>query len=114
MVTECWAIIIVIFCISFIFLRSGRGAYALSVLPLAIFPAFHLMGRVVSRTIAAHSSLSQSLLQVGIDVSGLAIACILMGFASQKIKNRRQRLALLIISAGFTLILAWILLFEVL
>lgn len=114
MVTECWAIIIVIFCISFIFLRSGRSAYALSVLPLAIFPAFHLMGRVVSRTIVAHSSLNQSLLQVGIDVSGLAIACILMGFASQKIKNRRQRLALLIISAGFTLILAWILLFEVL
>lgn len=113
MVTECWAIIIVILAMCYIFLRARKPKYSIAILPLILVPLSHLIGTGILYWFGDHITLDHSLVGIGIDVTGLVITCVLLGFAVQAIKSKKQRNALLICCTGFTLILAWVLLLNV-
>lgn len=113
MVTECWAIVIVILAMCYIFLRARKPEYSIGILPLILVPLSHLLGTGILYWFGDHITLDHSLVGIGIDVTGLVITCVLLGFAVQAIKSRKQRNALLVCCTGFTLILAWVLLLNV-
>ena len=113
LVTECWAIVIVILAMCYIFLRARKSEYSIGLLPLILVPISHLLGNGILHWFGDHITLDHSLVGIGIDITGLVITCILLGFAVQTIKSKKQRNALLICCTGFTLILAWVLLLNV-
>ncbi|MCI8497422.1 MAG: hypothetical protein HFE85_04125 [Clostridiales bacterium] len=113
MVMECWAILIVLAGMFFIFLKSKRGCYSISILPLAIVPAMHLIGRVVSRQLDPLLPVSGDILNIGIDASAVVIACILLGFTSRNIPSKRQQKIFLVCCGAFVILLAWVLIIDI-
>lgn len=91
MVTECWAIVIVILAMCYIFLRARKPEYSIGILPLILVPLSHLLGTGILYWFGDHITLDHSLVGIGIDVTGLVITCVLLGFAVQAIKSRKQR-----------------------
>ena len=43
MITECWAIVIVILAMCYIFLRARKPEYSVAILPLILVPLSHLL-----------------------------------------------------------------------
>ena len=113
MVMECWAILIVLAAMFFIFLKAKKGSYSISILPLAIVPAMHLIGRVVSRHLDPYLPVDGSVLNIGIDASAVVIACILLGFTSRNIPSKRQQKVFLICCGIFVILLAWVLIIDI-
>lgn len=98
MVVESMAILMVLAVMLVLFLRAHKRDYAISVIPLMIVPAMHLVAQLIGEM--------KSLpllpdIQAAADVLGLAIAVAMMGMFCTKYRSRRAKYGYLCVCGGF-------------
>ena len=114
MVMECWAIIFVVAMMFFMFFRFGKKEYAFAVSPLVIVPFFYLLGRRLHGWLNLSAIVDEVTFRMGMSLVALVAACVLLGLSSRGVVSPGRRAILLLCSTGFTLVLAWIFLMEIL
>ncbi len=106
MVTECAAIIAIIICIAFIFMRSGHGDYALSVLPLIIVPFVQIIAPFAANIIVGFGLARYIAMTVSvIDIGALALTCVLIIITSVKIKSKKNKTLYIVLMCGYSVVL---------
>lgn len=106
MVTESIVVIVLTLILSYLYVRRGKRAIAVSILPLAVLPIFCILGYLL------RSRLPMSLLppaQWGIlfVMVGLLAGASLFGGISRNIKKASVRRGYLLLCGGFTLLFAF-------
>ena len=115
MVTECWAIIILIVVMAGVFYRGRKPAYAVMSLPLAIVPLSHLFSFPLARMIVRLDTVSNEMfVRICIHVLGLIVTCFLVGGLSRNLPTRRARRAFMVISGIFTFCITAVLIYSIL
>lgn len=109
MLFACWAIVIVLLAVAFVFLRSGRKNYAVAILPLLVTPFVHIFSGIIARILVHTIPLTSANIRMIIDITAGLVSCLLLGLASRNIEDRRTRLAFFWCCAGFVIILTWVL-----
>lgn len=108
MYIECICICMIVLAISVIFLRRGKKDWALLVLPLLFVPAATLISTGLLRVVSFPSRSVALQSQIIFILCALIAACLLMGFASLRLRSPRSRLSFLVVSGGFTVVLTWL------
>ncbi|NCC07999.1 MAG: hypothetical protein EOM30_08155 [Clostridia bacterium] len=106
MITECAAIIAIILCMVFIFMRSGHGDYALSVLPLIIVPFVQIIAPFAAHLIVGMGfSKYPAMTAAVIDICALALTCVCIILTSVKIKSKKNKNLYIILMCGYSVVL---------
>ena len=109
MVTECVAIIFLVLVLAYMMFRRGNRSTASAVLPIVVLPTAYLVAKPVSMVLnPVIPMLSQIHIMIFIVVTGLVIASIWIAFCTHRITQPTVRRVYLVLSVGFTLILAFI------
>ena len=114
MLFACWAIVIVMALMSFVFLRAGKKEYALANLPLAMVPFVHIFSRLLADWADPFIPLTAPEIRVAIDLTVALISCLLIGITSRAIPERRTRNGFSLACTGFTVILTLVLVVNIL
>ena len=114
MVTEAIIIIILIAVISGVFLREKRYDYAKSTGVLLIMPLAYLFGFALSRPIATLKQVERIDVILVAIIIGLMISCILLGLRCISIKQKKLKLAYLIVNGAFIGIISLIFIYDTL
>lgn len=114
MLFACWAIVIVLLAMVVVFMRAKKKDYALAVLPLTLVPFAHIISGVISRFLDSLIFLSFTQIRVLIDLTAALFSCLLLGFSSRGIPEKRNRRLFTIFCAGFTILLIWVLVYNTL
>ena len=109
MLFACWAIVIVLAAMAAVFMSSGKREYAVGILPLILPPAVHIVSGVIARFLDPLLPLDGAQLRIIIDLLAGLLGCLLIGFSSRNIKERKSRNAFLIACSGFIMILTLVL-----
>ena len=113
MVVECWAILLIILVMSYMYSRAGRRNFGVAILPLTFVPFAHLIGGPLSRFLSDRTLLSYpNTIQISIDVLAVVVSCLIFGAFSRTVQKKSSRMAYLFLCAGFTVVLAWVLIFN--
>ncbi len=112
MVIECICIILIIFLLIFAFLRSHRKKYAISMIPLVILPAMHLIAYPISYYLSRTFGIMEGKTQNVITIIALIISCIALGIMSGFFNVKKNRIAYITICGIYTLVLALILILK--
>ena len=114
MLFACWAIVIVLLAMLVVFMRAKKKEYALAVLPLTLVPFAHIVSGVIARLVDPLVFLSYTEIRVLIDLTAALFSCLLLGFSSRGIEEKRSRRLFTIFCAGFTILLTWVLVYNTL
>lgn len=102
---ECFAIIVLILAIFFVYMRAGKKKLALSVIPLMSVPAAHIIASLLLGFVPADYN---AVVYVLVDMLGLICAAIFAGICSSTYR-KKGRIVYLVISGVFDFVLACIL-----
>lgn len=106
MITECAAILAVTLCMVVILVRSRNGDYAVSILPLTIVPAAHLIfGTIFQKLRFGFGAMPYQMSVAFADIAALGVACLCVFALSAKVKSRRNRKVYLVLCGGYNIIL---------
>ncbi len=114
MLFACWAIVIVLLAMVVVFMRAKKKEYALAVLPLTLVPFMHIVSGVLARFLDPILFLNFTEIRILIDLTAALFSCLLLGFSSRGISEKRSRRLLTIFCAGFIILLTWVLIYNVL
>lgn len=114
MLFACWAIVIVLLAMVVVFMRARKKEYALAVLPLTLVPFAHIVSGVMARFLDSLIPLSFAGIRILIDLTAALFSCLLLGFSSRGIAEKRSRRLFTIFCAGFTILLTWVLVYNTL
>lgn len=114
MVGESIAILAIMACIAVVFVRSGHADYGISVLPIALVPAAHLLGVPIAQMVVDLYGVRPYLVRCFVDVAGLAVACLLLAVFSSRIKAQKNKKLYLIICTLYCVILDCVYLYYLL
>ena len=114
MITESIIIIILIAVISGVFLREKRYDYAKSTGILLIVPLTYLLGFALSRPIAILKQVERIDVILIATIIGLIISCILLGLRCISIKQKKLKVAYLMINGMFIGIISLIFIYDTL
>ena len=114
MYVECLAIVVLILAMWLIFMRARKKASAFAILPLVVVPLTHIAGNLLARPISGALFGNAAQIHIFIDILGLVFAGILFGSISHRIKSRKGRTSYLCICGGFTLVLTFVLILNIL
>lgn len=110
MLFACWAIVIVLLAMVFVFLRSNKKDYALAILPLIITPFIHIFSGVMAGFLKVLFPLNAAELRIIIDLTAGLVSCLLLGLATRGIREKKRvRCAFFWCCAGFVVILTIVL-----
>lgn len=112
MLPECSAILLILVAIEIVFLRSKKFKSAIFVLPLGIVPMFHMVAIGFSILINRMWEIERWKVIGIFDIVGLVVSCLLLGWISGNIQKNKNKGAYLGLCAGFSTILACVLLFH--
>lgn len=107
---ECFAIIVLILAMFFVYMRAGKRRLAFSVIPLVSVPASHIVASFLLEFVPSDYS---AVVYVLIDMLGLICAAIFAGICSSAYK-KKGRVVYLVISGVFDFVLACILILNIL
>lgn len=114
MLFACWAIVIVLLAMVVVFMRAKKKEYALAVLPLTLVPFVHIFSGVCARFLDSFIFLNFTEIRILIDLTAALFSCLLLGFSSRGIAEKRNRRLFTIFCAGFTILLTWVLIYNIL
>lgn len=109
MLFACWAMLIVLLAMSFLFLRSGKKEYAGAILPLPLVPFFYIFSGPLGRLLDPVVSLDATMLRVMVVLTGGLLSCLLLGLAVRGITARRTRNAVFWCCAAFVVVVCLVL-----
>ena len=106
MVTECAAILAVTLCMMVVMVRSGHSDYSVSIAPLLLVPAVHLVAALVfARVPLPLGSMPYQMVIAFADIAALAVASLFLFAMAYKVKSTRNRRIYLVLLSGYNLIL---------
>ena len=108
MLIECFAIVLLIFAIFILYLRTGKKKTGISILPLVTVPVAHIISFVVSHKIAYLFNIDDLTVGIIIHIAALVISAILIGLFADNYYKKYRKLYL-VISGAFCFILSCIL-----
>lgn len=109
MLFACWAIVLVLLAMSFVFLRSGKKEYSIAILPLLITPFINIFSGLLSRLMDRFLPLSFTELRLTITLTAGLFSCLLLGLAARGISGKRTRLVFFWFCAAFVVVLTLVL-----
>ncbi|MEG2429075.1 MAG: hypothetical protein RSA79_01210 [Oscillospiraceae bacterium] len=109
MLVEAIAITAILIVMILVFVRAGKKHYAIASSTLVVFPAVVVLTTVVKELFPKLITLNVTGL---IYIIGLAIAFLLIGIASQIIKEKRSKIMYIVIAASFEFALGLIYLYN--
>ncbi len=107
MFLESAVVVILSIILWYLFIRSGKRATAMSVLPLVVLPLFNIAGQMFSVQLARLGLLGSLEWQVLFVFLGLLAGGALFGGISRNIKRPTARRGYLILCGGFTVLFAF-------
>ncbi len=114
MLAECWAIVLIVLIMSYVFLRMGKQAIALSVLPLVILPLGHIIARRAGILLSQLLPIAAQEGRIFVDVVALVLGVSIIGAIAHKIKDVLFRRMYVFLCGGFSIILACIMISRIL
>ncbi len=108
---ECLAIIALLLSITFIYFRTGRRRFGLSVLPLGIVPLFHIIAYFTAKPISRLLHIQTATVVAITDIIGIAVCAALVGAMSAYYKGKAKTVYFLI-TGVFSIILTSVLIIN--
>ena len=106
MVSECAAILAVTLCMMVVMVRSGHSDYSVSIAPLLLVPAVHLVAALVfARVPLPLGSMPYQMVIAFADIAALAVASLFLFAMAYKVKSTRNRRIYLVLLSGYNIIL---------
>ncbi len=113
MIVECGTVALLIFVMSYCYLRTGKQSFAVAITPLAFVPIIHIVGEGLGLYIGDLLSISPVLTWAFLDILAAIIAVVLFSLTAFKMKDRAHRISFLIMCVGFTFAFSWVLLVDI-
>ncbi len=114
MFLESGVVVILCFILWYLFVRAGRKATAMAILPLVVLPLFNIMGQILSPHLARLGLLGILEWQVLFVFLGLLAGGALFGGISRNIVRATARRGYLILCGGFTVLFAFTIIISLL
>ncbi len=115
MVAESFAIILILWVLSYMFMRNGKVATAVAVLPLTIVPIAFLISKPVALVLNPWlAGMTLTEVRISVVVVGLIITSIILGSISVQISQKVLRRGYLFLCGSFTLIITLIMILRML
>ena len=113
MFLECGVVVLLSLILSYLFVRSGKRATGIAVLPLIVLPLFNMAGQAFSSQLAKLGILGVLEWQVLFVFLGLLIGGTLLGLISLNLKRTKTRQVYLILCGGFTVLFAFTIIINI-
>ncbi|MEA5010714.1 MAG: hypothetical protein VB100_03215 [Angelakisella sp.] len=114
MFLECGVVLLLSLILSYLFIRSGKRATGVAVLPLVVLPVFNMFGQAFSYQLAKLGFLGALEWQVLFVFIGLLLGGTLLGLISLNIKRSKARQVYLVLCGGFTVLFAFTIIVNIL
>ncbi len=115
MLVESFAIILILLVLSYMFMRSGKIATAVAVLPLTIVPVAYVISRPAASVLGLWLTAMDLLeIRISVVVIGLIITGIILGIISAKITKTMLRRGYLFLCGSFTILITIIMIIRML
>lgn len=106
MVLECWAIIIILSIVAYMFVRSGRKPWAPVVIPLMLLPFVNIVYSPIGRHIAFHNVQTAHSIRIALYAVSIAAASLWIVILGRRLPSGRSRYAYILSGILFTILLA--------
>ena len=113
MVLECWVIILILAIAAYMFVRSGKKAWAPGVCPLMLLPFLNILYAPIGRHIAASDSSLANIIRMLVYLVSFLGVSFWTVILARRLPKGRSRYAYVVSSVLFTAILAIIFLVKV-
>lgn len=113
MVVECWVIVIILGIASYMFVRSGKKAWATGTLPLMLVPFVSIIYSPIGRSLMEHGATFENPLRIALYIAAFVAASIWVIFWARRLPTGRSKYSYIFVSIAFTLILVLVLIKEV-
>lgn len=113
MVLESAVAIMLTFLVAYLYLRSGKRAMFIAILPLTIVPAANILGFLLSKSISSLLHFGETNWRLIFIALGLAVSVAIVGSISTKLKRRASRRWYLLVCVGYCLIFSCIIMVKV-
>ena len=107
MFLESGVVVILSIMLWYLFIRAGKRATAVSLLPLVVLPLFNILGQILAPRLTLLGFLGVLEWQVLFVILGLLAGSLLFGSISRNIRRPAARNGYLILCGGFTLLFAF-------
>lgn len=105
----CLSCIVIILCMSYIFMRKRKPNYSIAILPLILVPIIHLFSSFIYKLLG-NVNMDYNLFVLALDVIALVVECILFGFLSNNIETKKTKVTYCIMCGGFSALFTFALL----
>ena len=112
MLVECTAIFCLIFVVVIMYIRSHRKDYALATVPLLVLPLINILAYLSSGKLSALLPMDKFTVYAVLNIVAVIVSSCLVGVMSVKFKRRSTRIAYIIMSLIFNILLAAILIYN--
>ncbi len=109
---ECSAIFCLIFVVVIMYIRSGKRDYALATIPLLVLPMVNVLAYLLSGKLSVVLPMDKFTVYTALNIIAVIVSSCLVGVMSVKFKKKSNRMAYIIMSLIFNIILAAILIYN--
>ncbi len=112
MLVECIAIFCLIFVVVIMYIRADKKDYAFATIPLLVLPLVNILSYLLSKQISAQLPTDEFTTYSALNIIAVVVSSCLVGIMSNKFKKRPTRIAYIIMSLIFNIVLAAILVYN--
>lgn len=112
MLFECIAIFCLIFVVVIMYIRSEKKDYALATIPLLILPLINIIAYLSSGKLSLVLPMDKFTVYTAINIIAVIMSSCLVGIMSAKFKRKPTKIAYIVMSLVFNVILAAILIYN--
>ncbi len=112
MLFECAAIFSLIFVVVIMYVRSHKKDYALATIPLLVLPLVNVLAYLSSGKLSSMLPMDKFTVYAAINIIAVIVSSCLVGIMSGKFKRKPTRIAYIVMSLIFNIILAAILIYN--
>jgi len=109
---ECSAIFCLIFVVVIMYIRSGKKDYAFATIPLLVLPAINVLAYLLSGKLSSLLPMDKFTVYAALNIIAVIVSSCLVGIMSVKFKKKSNKMAYIIMSLVFNIILAAILIYN--
>ncbi len=109
---ECSAIFCLIFVVAMMYIRSDKKDYAFATIPLLVLPAINVLAYLSSGKLSLMLPMDKFTVYAALNIIAVIISSCLVGIMSVKFRKKSNRVAYVVMSLIFNIILAAILIYN--
>ena len=94
------------------YIRSGKKDYAFATIPLLVLPAVNVLAYLASGKLSALLPMDKFTVYTALNIIAVIVSSCLVGIMSVKFKKKSNRMAYIVMSLIFNIILAAIVIYN--